>query len=102
MISHSEQFARVSHAFVSNQIALYTHSVEALVDAGAEAAGSNVDTLRTILARSTVATRQWLGAGGAYDWLSLVPHQSHLGWASLPALPASAQTAAPALEWRPD
>ena len=103
MFSSSEQLTRVTHELVIRQSALVSHSAASLVDAALRVAEPNVETIRTNLASSTVATRQWLGAGGAHDWLSPVAHQSHLGWAHLPALPlARAHPAAPALEWRLD
>ena len=98
-VTHVSRMSNLAHDLVADHTALFSRSVAALVDAGLGMANSltesNVDTLRTIFASSTVAARQcatqWLGAGGTYDWLSPVVVPPHLGWTSLPALPHGAR-----------
>ncbi len=103
MFSTSEQFARVAHGWFDNQAALVDHCVHALFDAGTQAAETHAETIRTLFASTTVAARQWMGAGGAYNWLHLAAHQPHLGWTSTTALPvARGISSAPALQWRLD
>lgn len=91
MFSTSKQFARAAHALFDHQAALFDHSVQALFDAGAHVAEANAETIRTLFASTTVAVRQWLGAGGVYEPLNLAVHQPHLGWTSMTALPAGAR-----------
>jgi hypothetical protein len=91
MFSTSEQFSRAARALFDNQEALFDHSVHAWFDAGTHTAEANAETIRTLYASTTVAMRQWLGAGGAYDWLNLAAHQPHLGWTSMTAVPAGAR-----------
>lgn len=52
---------------------LYARSVQQVMEAGESAMEQHVDALRTLFATTTVATRQWLGAGSVYDWLTPVP-----------------------------
>jgi hypothetical protein len=55
---------------------MYQRSVHAAVDASVSATEVNVDSIRTLLASATVATRQWQGAGGASNWLTPVPRDA--------------------------
>ncbi|GEM_PF-3125442 len=90
MFSHSGQFARAAGELLDSQAAFCARSVSAVMDAGVCAAESQVDALRTLFASATVATRQWLGTVAA-DWLTLVPHPPHHGWASPSAQPSGAR-----------
>ncbi|RSZ59268.1 hypothetical protein HF313_02390 [Massilia atriviolacea] len=55
---------------------MFERSVQAAMDAGVSAAQVNVDSIRTLLASATVATRQWQVAGGASNWLTPVPRDA--------------------------
>lgn len=69
IFSPTNQFAQATGAIIDTNTAFYTNSVNALFDAGMDAAQHQADAMRTYLASATVAMRQWLGAGaGAFDW----------------------------------
>jgi hypothetical protein len=58
--------ARISHTaldLMDVQLAFFTSMVHATMDAGVNATELNVDAMKSQLACSTVATRQWLCAG---------------------------------------
>ena len=44
------------------------------MDAGVAATELTIDSIKTLLATSTVATRQWYWAGDARNWLTPVTH----------------------------
>lgn len=85
IFSSSNQFAKVTGALIDSSTALYTAGVNALFDAGMDAAQHHADSFRTCIASATVAMRQWLGVG-VFDWASPVAHYPFEG--GIPQSPA--------------
>lgn len=74
---------------------MFERSVHAAMDAGVSATEVNVDSIRTLLASATVATRQWQFAGGASNWLTPVPRDAwQFAFFGRPQLAAPPQGAA--------
>ena len=86
IFSPSNQFAQATGAIIDKHTAFYTNSVNALFDAGMDAAQHQADAMRTYLASATVAMRHWLGAS-AFDWASPVAHYPAQG--GIPQGPAT-------------
>jgi hypothetical protein len=76
MFSSSDPFFRSMRELFDTQAGMYQRSVHAAMDAGVSATEVNVDSIRTLLATATVATRQWQCAGGASNWLTPVPRDA--------------------------
>ena len=69
MFPSQDNFARATGAILDTHTALYTDSMNAVLDAGLHAAERHAESMRTLFASATVATRQWLGA---LDWMTPV------------------------------
>ncbi|NHZ78063.1 hypothetical protein F2P44_01955 [Massilia sp. CCM 8695] len=95
MFSSSDLLFRSMRELFDTQAGMYQRSVHAAMDAGVSAAEVNVDSIRTLLATATVATRQWQCVGGASNWLTPVPRDAWqfaiFGRPLLAAPPAGAQ-----------
>jgi hypothetical protein len=77
IFSPLNQFANATGVRIDTWDAFYTNSVHALFDAGMHAAEQGADTVRTIFASTTVATRQWFSTG-AFDWaVPVAQYPSH-------------------------
>ncbi len=94
MFSSSDHFARACRELYETQAGLYARSVHAAMDAGVSATERNIDSIKTLLATSTVATRQWCWAGGVGNWLApdLLSFSQSLQFAP-PALPEPVRAA---------
>ncbi|PWF44735.1 hypothetical protein C7C56_018940 [Massilia glaciei] len=77
------------------QVAFFTDSVHALVDAGVNAAELQAEAVKTLMATATVATRQWFMTSKTNDWLTPVAHLVNDGQLELAALPGNARAPAP-------
>jgi hypothetical protein len=76
MFSSSDPFFRPVRELFDAHAGMYQRSVQAAMDAAVSAVEVNVDSIRTLLASATVATRQWQYAGGASNWLTPVPREA--------------------------
>ena len=63
MWPHPERFAHAAAGLLDAHTAFLTSMVHAWMDAGVNATELNVDAMKSQLACSTVATRQWMCAG---------------------------------------
>jgi hypothetical protein len=70
MFSTTEHISRATRDLFDTQAAFYTASVHATMDAGMAAAELNADALKSLLASTIVATRQWLTGDSPYNWLT--------------------------------
>lgn len=97
MFSSSDPFFRSMRELFDAHAGMLERSVHAGMDACMSAAEVNVDSIRTLLATATVATRQWHCAGGASNWLTPVPRDAwQLAFFGRPQLAAPPAGAAPA------
>ncbi|MES2325251.1 MAG: hypothetical protein V4633_23595 [Pseudomonadota bacterium] len=83
MFSSTEHITRATRDVFDTQAAFYTASVQAIMDAGMAATELHVDALKSLLASTTVATRQWFTGDSGYNWLT--PVLQHPGWRASPA-----------------
>lgn len=72
MFATQEHFSRAAQDLFDAQAAFLTHVINASMDAGMTAAEQNVESLKTMLASATVATRQWLTASNTRGWTTPV------------------------------
>ena len=70
MFSSAEFIARAFRDLFETQAGFYARNVHAAMDAGVTATELNIDSIKTLLATSTVATRQWCWEGGVGNWLA--------------------------------
>ena len=96
MFSTTEHLSHTTGSLLAAQSTLFTQLLNAMIDAGMNAAENNADTMRTVLAKSTVAGREWYCAGN-HDWL--VPlHRERYSWSPLAASPTAAMAPRAAVE----
>lgn len=76
MFSSSDPFFRSMRELFDAHAGMLERSVHDGMEACVSAAEVNVDSIRTLLASATVATRQWQYAGGASNWLTPVPRDA--------------------------
>jgi hypothetical protein len=74
MFSTSEQFLQAARDLFDAQVGLLTNVTDAILDAGVNAAELNADAVKTLMATTTVASRQWFNSTGASEWLAPVAH----------------------------
>lgn len=72
MFATQEHFSRATHELFDAQATFLTHVFNASMDAGLTAAEQHVESLKTLLASATVATRQWLTASNTGGWTTPV------------------------------
>ncbi|MES3025348.1 MAG: hypothetical protein V4857_27550 [Pseudomonadota bacterium] len=94
MFSTYEQLLQASRDLFDAQMALFTDSVNALMDAGVNAAELQAEAVKTLMATATVATRQWFITNKTNDWLTPVAHLVNDGQLELAALPGNAHASA--------
>lgn len=63
MFFSSERLARAGHELLEAQSAFVVSMIDAWTEVGVSATERNVETVKTLLATATVATRQWLTGG---------------------------------------
>ncbi len=76
MFSTTEHISRATRDLFDTQAAFYTVSVQAIMDAGMAATELHADALKSLLASTTVATRQWFTGDSPYNWLTPVLQQA--------------------------
>ena len=88
MFAATDHVSPASLEMFETQMALMTQFVHAVMDVAVCASEQQVDAMRALFASATVASRQWLTAGGAADWSAAVPQ--HVQQVLLGRLPLAA------------
>ncbi|MES2149647.1 MAG: hypothetical protein V4508_07615 [Pseudomonadota bacterium] len=93
MFAHNEIVTRAIRELFDAQMAYLNHVTHAVMDVGVRTSEQQVDTMKTLLANATVATRQCLFTSNTHGWLTPAPQDRITGQLSLAAPPAGAPAA---------